>query len=100
MSPWSGSSKSQVAWARHRAAFLLSGGMNILKWLGLVAFLWGQSVQAQEYFVYFGTYTGAKSKGIYLSRFDTGTGKLSTPELAAETRNPSFLAVHPTGKFL
>ena len=26
--------------------------------------------------VYFGTYTGAKSKGIYVSRFDPATGRL------------------------
>jgi 6-phosphogluconolactonase len=55
---------------------------------------------ASEHFVYFGTYTGVKSKGIYVSRFDSATGKLSEPELAAETQNPSFLAVNPTGKFL
>ncbi len=34
--------------------------------------------------VYFGTYTGAKSRGIYLSSFDPRTGSLSTPVLAAE----------------
>lgn len=55
---------------------------------------------ASEQFVYFGTYTGAHSKGIYVSRFDSVTGKLSDPELAAETKNPSFLAVHPTERFL
>ena len=53
-----------------------------------------------EHFVYFGTYTGAKSKGIYVSRFDSATGKLSDPELAVETKSPNFLAVHPNGKFL
>ncbi|MBI4662429.1 MAG: lactonase family protein [Verrucomicrobia bacterium] len=50
--------------------------------------------------VYFGTYTGPKSKGIYVSRLDLATGKLTTPELAAEVRNPSFLAVHPSRRFL
>lgn len=55
---------------------------------------------AAEYFAYFGTYTSGKSKGIYVSRFDSGTGKFSTPELAAETKNPSFLAVHPSEQFL
>ncbi len=50
--------------------------------------------------VYFGTYTGASSRGIYVSRFDAATGKLSPPELAVETKNPSFLAVHPSGRFL
>ena len=50
--------------------------------------------------VYFGTYTGKKSKGIYVSRFDTKAGALGTPELAAEASSPSFLAVHPKGRFL
>lgn len=50
---------------------------------------------AAESLVYFGTYTGAKSRGIYVSRFDSATGRLSAPELAAETKNPAFLAVSP-----
>jgi 6-phosphogluconolactonase len=50
--------------------------------------------------LYIGTYTGAKSKGIYYSRFDSATGKLTAPELAAQTANPSFLAVHPNHQFL
>lgn len=57
-------------------------------------------VSAREYFVYFGTYTGAKSKGIYVARFDDKSGKLSAPELAAETKSPSFLALHPKGRVL
>ncbi len=50
--------------------------------------------------VYIGTYTGEKSQGIYRARFDTETGKLSTPELAATTKNPTFLALDPGGKIL
>ena len=50
--------------------------------------------------VYIGTYTGAKSKGIYVSRFDPATGRLTPPELAVETPSPSFLALHPGGRFL
>ncbi len=50
--------------------------------------------------VYFGTYTGAKSKGIYVSRFNLATGQLAAPELAAETLSPSFLALHPAGRVL
>lgn len=53
-----------------------------------------------EFFVYFGTYTGPKSKGIYHSRLDVATGRLSPAEVAAECDSPSFLAVHPNGKFL
>ncbi len=50
--------------------------------------------------VYIGTYTGAKSQGIYLARFDSASGRLGAPELAAKTTNPSFLAAHPNGRFL
>jgi 6-phosphogluconolactonase len=50
--------------------------------------------------VYFGTYTGPKSEGIYVSRLDTATGRLSEPLLAAETVSPSFLSVHPTRQYL
>jgi 6-phosphogluconolactonase len=50
--------------------------------------------------VYFGTYTGAKSKGIYVSTFDGRSGTLGEPQLAAETQNPSFLAAHPSGNYL
>jgi len=53
-----------------------------------------------QFLVYFGTYTGGNSKGIYVSRFDGASGKLTEPELAAETLNPSFLAVSPDRQFL
>ena len=56
---------------------------------------------AAERTAYVGTYTKpAGSKGIYMLRFDEATGKLSTPELAAETPNPSFLTISRGGKFL
>ena len=51
-------------------------------------------------FVYIGTYTGEKSQGIYRARLDLASGTVSEPELAAATTNPSFLALHPTGRFL
>jgi 6-phosphogluconolactonase len=55
---------------------------------------------AQHHTVYFGTYTGAQSKGIYRSTLDGASGHLSTPELVAETKNPSFLALSPDGRYL
>ena len=51
------------------------------------------------YLVYVGTYTGPKSKGIYVFDFDE-RGAATPPRLAAETANPSFLAVDPTQHFL
>jgi 6-phosphogluconolactonase len=50
--------------------------------------------------VYLGTYTGPKSKGIYMTKLDPATGRLSAPEVAAELKNPSFLAIAPNQKFL
>jgi 6-phosphogluconolactonase len=50
--------------------------------------------------VYVGTYTRQNSKGIYAYRFDTKTGKVTETGLAGETSNPSFLALHPNGKYL
>jgi 6-phosphogluconolactonase len=50
--------------------------------------------------VYVGTYTGQKSKGIYAFRFDGATGALTPVGLAAETRSPSWLTLHPSGRFL
>ncbi|HVT48742.1 MAG TPA: lactonase family protein [Vicinamibacterales bacterium] len=50
--------------------------------------------------VYFGTYTSGQSQGIYVSRFSPATGMLDAPVLAASTENPSFLALHPNGRFL
>src|SRR5579883_1326940 len=60
----------------------------------------GSAAGADSYWVFFGTYTGGKSRGVYRSTFDPKSGTLSPAELAAEVTNPSFLAVHPTGKFL
>jgi len=55
---------------------------------------------AGETVVYFGTYTRGPSKGIYVSRLNLETGTLSQPQLAIESVNPSFLALHPDGRFL
>lgn len=53
-----------------------------------------------KYIVYVGTYTGPQSKGIYAFRFDASTGELASLGLMAESTNPSFLAVDPSGRFL
>ncbi|MES2705766.1 MAG: lactonase family protein [Verrucomicrobiota bacterium] len=53
--------------------------------------------------VYFGCYTNAKSgsKGIQAAEFNSATGVLTQPVLAAESMDsPSFLAISPDGKFL
>jgi len=52
-----------------------------------------------EYYLYVGTYTRGDSKGIYIYRMDFETAAL-TPVGVEELSNPSFLALHPSGKYL
>jgi len=73
--------------------------MKLHRLFAITLALFSASTLHADYLVYFGTYTGAKSKGIYVSRL-SDDGKLSAPELAAETISPSFLAVHPNRKFV
>ena len=54
----------------------------------------------QKFLVFVGTYTDkTDSKGIYAYEFDASTGKLAPQGLAAETSNPSWLVIHPNGKW-
>lgn len=75
--------------------------MKTFPWLRFVGVLLVSMLAARsaDHFVYFGTYTGAKSKGIYCWRM-SDDGKLTRVGLVAETTSPSFLAVHPSGKYL
>jgi 6-phosphogluconolactonase len=60
-----------------------------------------KSAAKGQYIAYVGTYTAkTSSKGIYAYRFDAEKGQLTTMGVAAETADPSFLAVHPNGKYL
>jgi 6-phosphogluconolactonase len=60
------------------------------------------SKNEDKYLMYVGTYTqeGSTSKGIYVYRYDPGNAQLTSIGLAAQTINPSFLAVHPNHQFL
>jgi 6-phosphogluconolactonase len=63
------------------------------------------STSAQAQFrLYVGTYTnGAErnaSQGIYVLELDSRSGGLTAPRLAAKATNPSFLAIHPSRRFL
>lgn len=68
-------------------------------WAALVAPL-TLAAAGGEYFVYIGTYTGPKSKGIHAFRLDAATGKLTPVGLVGETPSPSFLTLHPNRKWL
>ena len=68
--------------------------------IAVLLFTTGGPAAGKNYFVYIGTYTQKNSKGIYAYRMDSGTGKLDSMGLAAESTSPSFLAVHPSQRFL
>jgi 6-phosphogluconolactonase len=53
-----------------------------------------------DYLVYIGTYTGPKSQGIYVYKLAAATGMLTPLGLAAESNDPSFLALDPTHRHL
>ncbi len=73
--------------------------------LAVLVALFGSVAAAKshgKYLFYVGTYTeeGSKSKGIYAYRYDADTAQIKPLGLAAETTNPSFVALHPNGRFL
>jgi 6-phosphogluconolactonase len=69
----------------------------------------GVGVQGQtgsnRHLAYVGTYTDAmgnlgNGEGIYAFDFDAATGELSHRRLAATTPSPSWIAIHPSKRFL
>jgi 6-phosphogluconolactonase len=83
---------------RHFAILLLSAASLLLF---AVAASPQKRTPDKPYLVYVGTYTSkTESKGIYAYLFDPGVGKLRPFGLTAESENPSFLAVHSSGKYL
>lgn len=75
---------------------------SILFFFLAVAVIVNSAVFGAEKLRFFvGTYTDKDgSQGIYTGRFDTETGTLDEPEIAAECINPAFLALHPTKPYL
>jgi len=60
----------------------------------------GKAAAKGQYLAYVGTYTAkTNSKGIYAFHFDTATGQLTAIGVAAETPDPSWVVVHPSGKY-
>ena len=55
---------------------------------------------AQKQLVVVGTYTSGASKGIYLYHFDPVAMRLYPTQVVEGVENPSFVAIHPTGKYL
>jgi 6-phosphogluconolactonase len=76
--------------------------LTLLVAIFLLTSLAAAAAQTGKYLFYVGTYTeeGGKSKVIYAYRYDSATGEITPLGLAAETTNPSFVAMSSNGKFL
>jgi len=68
--------------------------------MALLALLVAGRAAAESHLILLGTYTRDGNRGIYAVRLDGDTGAVSAPDLAAETPNPSFLALHPSHRFV
>ena len=74
-----------------------------LLWLllfSLVTFSAANDSPKGRYLLFVGTYTEKESKGIYAYSFDAASSELTPLGVAAETSNPSFLAIDPSHRFL
>ncbi|HMH32831.1 MAG TPA: beta-propeller fold lactonase family protein, partial [Puia sp.] len=67
--------------------------------ISLFTLLFSFSGFAQDYYLFIGTYTTGKSKGIYVYQFNAASGHVKAVSDIAST-NPSYLAVSPNGKYL
>jgi 6-phosphogluconolactonase len=56
--------------------------------------------KATKFLVYVGIYTSPESKGVYAYRFDAASGDLQPAGMVGEVVNPSWVTIHPNGKFL
>ena len=83
---------------RRLFAFLaLTASLAVLALAGAAS----RPAASHSYLAFVGTYTNkTDSKGIYAYEFDAETGKLTAKGLAVATPDPSFVAVHPNGKFV
>jgi len=70
----------------------------------LTGVLIGLSVAAQaqsgKEIMYIGTYSLRGSEGIYVFEFDRKAGTMQQIQAVSNAKSPSFLALHPSGKYL
>src|SRR5215204_269130 len=53
----------------------------------------------KDHYLLVGTYTGAKSEGIYVFKYNADSGS-ATPVSVVPTSNPSYLAISPDERFV
>jgi 6-phosphogluconolactonase len=58
------------------------------------------NTQAQNYFLFVGTYTTGSSEGIYVFSFNSKTGSFTPVDTVKQIDNPSYLTLTKNGQFL
>lgn len=58
------------------------------------------NAQSARAILYVGTYSTRGSEGLYAFDFDRSTGTFKPLQTTSELKSPSFLAIHPTGRYL
>jgi 6-phosphogluconolactonase len=72
---------------------LLLGSTMLVLWLNVVA-------QDKKDILYVGTYSVRGSKGIYVYDFHRSNNSVDSIQSVKTLESPTFLAIHPSGKFL
>ncbi|HJQ52672.1 MAG TPA: beta-propeller fold lactonase family protein, partial [Gemmatimonadaceae bacterium] len=84
-----------------RREFLAAAALGLVSLAGGAKPLSGEESNVDGELLYVGTYTDdGRSKGIYLVRMDARTGGLKLVGSSDAGANPSFLAIHPSGRVL
>lgn len=73
----------------------LVGITLFLTYLSMTAY-----AQPSKEIVYVGTYSLRGSEGIYVFEFDRKAGTMKPIQSVSNAKSPSFLAIHPSGKYL
>ncbi|QJD78031.1 lactonase family protein [Spirosoma rhododendri] len=60
----------------------------------------GAQAQSGREIMYVGTYSVRGSEGIYVFSFDRKTGTMTPVQSVKNDKNPSFLALHPSGRYV
>jgi 6-phosphogluconolactonase len=82
--------------SRHFIFVALSAALALLAFTAAVP----NFASSHSYLAFVGTYTNkTESKGIYAFQFEVANGKLTEKGVAAQTPDPSWVAIHPNGKF-
>lgn len=71
---------------------------KVLVFFSLVALSWALSAQSD--FLYIGTFAERGSEGLYLYHFDQETADFKKIQTLDHLASPSYLCLHPSGKYL